>query len=613
MNNLYKSVLLGLGLFAAFNASAVPAQKGVFQKTQPDGSVISVTLSGDEHFHRVFTADGLPLVYTEDKGYVYALAGSDGLPIASEVAARDPENRTAADKAFIATLNRNNIEKAFELQAKAAWSAPDSKLKTQNRRMSANSRGLGLCSTSFPRTGSPKGLVVLVEYSDVKFKMADPYDYFNRLLNEEGFSDSGATGSARDWFIKNSHGLFTPDFDLYGPITLPNRRAYYGRNTGVMNDDDKPYHMPVHALNILDESVDLSQYDCDGDGYIDNVYVFYAGQGEADGGPESSVWPHSWDLTVADARKSYVYDGVILDHYACSNEYAESSSYPDNFKPAGIGTFVHEFSHVLGLPDLYATTNSSNAFTPKEFSVLDHGPYNNDGRTPPNYSAFERYALDWMTPDKIRETGIHALEPIHVSNKAYIIPTKKKTEYYLLESRARFEGEYDFYLPGEGMFVWHVDFDQNVWDNNLVNNDGMHQYVDLIEADGIESIGTQEGDPFPGYTNVTEFSFNTTPALKSWAGEYLYVALSEIAYEPATGVTSFHAEFDTTAVNEIESETKQSIYSDGLNIYSGLAAEVFDITGRRVGFANDNSPFTAPAAGLYIVSTSEQSVKVMVR
>ena len=88
-----------------------------------------------------------------------------------------------------------------------------------NREQSVESKGYGLCETSFPSTGEQKGLVILVEYQDVRFdsRNSSSYKYTNYtseenaahtywtdLLNKPGFDGFGSNGSCRDWFLANS-------------------------------------------------------------------------------------------------------------------------------------------------------------------------------------------------------------------------------------------------------------------------------------------------------------------------------------------------------------------------------------------------------------------------
>lgn len=337
------------------------------------------------------------------------------------------------------------------------------------------------------------------------------------MLNEERYSDLGAWGSVRDWFISNSNGGFSPQFDVVGPIRLSQPRAYYGANKG--SDDIRPEMMVIEACGLVDDEVDFSQYDEDGDGLIDNIFVFYAGYGEnlGAGVPSECVWPHSWDIMEA-TSVPYYFDGKRLNHYACTNEIDLTNTMD------GIGTFIHEFSHVMGLPDLYAT-NYSYAFTPGKWSVMDEGPYNNNSRTPPYYSAFERLSLGWLDPVKIDRPANIKLPEI-AENRAFWIPTENENEYYLLENRQ--QTGWDTFLPYHGMLVWHIDYNENIWRYNTVNDRKDHQYVDIIEADDIRNSDTLEGDPFPGLANITSFTDDTTPAMRSWAGIGCGVPLTDI-------------------------------------------------------------------------------------
>lgn len=506
-----------------------------------------------------------------------------------------------------------------------------------------STRGPGLYDYSFPCTGKQKVLVILAEFQDVKFnsKNKAPYNkidsktYFTEMLNKKGFDTYGGTGSARDWFIDNSNGLFEPEFDVYGPVTLPQNVKYYGENDPKNRDNDKrPHQMIIDACKALDGEIDFREYDRDGNGYVDNVYVFYAGYGEADTeGQENTVWPHSWEISSATAPNDFVsgnpleLDGVYIDRYACSNETCgivgisdDGYNYVYGDRPDGIGTFVHEFSHVMGLPDLYSTEEEYESykdvpFTPEEFSVMDYGPYNNDGLTPPNYSAYERYALDWMKPEMLA-SGTQSLENLADSNRAFIIKTEREQEFYLVENRQ--QTGWDKYLPGHGMFVWHVDFDQSVFVNNEVNNTKSHQYVDLVEADNIQDYPTGEdywgyyiypestrtGDPFPGTKRVKSFGYNTTPSLRSWSGTNLGVELTDIAEN--SGVISFVSAVD--ANNQYNGESGVTDITEETEV---LDADIYDMQGLQVGVKKGGKmPHLAP--GIYILRSGNRIAKLII-
>lgn len=521
--------IIALIIFGPIMSLAKPAYPGLMTRHTADGETITVRLVGDETFHQYFTEDGIPLIEKEGNFY-YCDYDNSGNIIDSQIKATEVSNRSVAAKQFIDHIDRSTLESRIQIRAEKSprrLSYPCNKRAVKNA--SSNDgppfeRGYGLFSdVHFPAYGNQKAIVILVEYKDVKFNDTyDAHDYFSRMLNENNFSDYGGTGSAAQYFRENSQGAFTPEFDVFGPIQLEYRQAYYGGNHWVTGEDRDPGAMVKEACDALDDIIDFNDYDRDHDGIVDNIFIFYAGLGEASGGGEDTVWPHSWNMSSAGYPNLY-YDGVLINTYGCTNEW--ETYYGGNGRPDGVGTFIHEFSHVMGLPDLYATSFSS-AFTPGEWSALDYGPYNNNGMTPPNYGAFERYALGWIKPREIDSAINATLQPID-QNVCGIIRTSKDTEFFLVENRQ--QTGWDTYIPHHGMLIWHVDYDQYVWDSNSVNDSASHQYVDIVEADGTANEDSIEGDPFPGITNKTSFTSTTNPAMKTWSNEGLNYPITDIA------------------------------------------------------------------------------------
>ncbi len=514
-------------LLACASAEAVPAKRDLRTVTQPDGTTIKVRRTGDEFRHFLLSEDGMLLTTNPSTGFIeFARMNSAGRIESTGVTASDPGLRSTR-------------------QLEAATPLSNSILKSARRspRRAIAQNGMGRFTGDFPLTGDVKVLIILVNYKDVKCTLSDPRAYFEAMLNEEGFSQYGGTGSCRDYFRDNSLGQFRPQFDLYGPVELPQNRAYYGGNDSYYDEDIAAEDMIVDACKLLDSTVDFSEYDNDGDGYVDNVYVFYAGQGEASYGPDDSVWPHAWNLTSA--GKAFKLDGVTISRYACSNEWEQN-------RPDGIGTFVHEFSHVMGLPDLYCTDYSdAETDTPGSWSVMDYGPYNNDGRTPPAYSIYERNAMTWLEPRLIDDACSITLEDIKSSNDGCIITTSKENEFFLLENRQ--QSGWDAYVPGHGMLIWHIDYDQRIFDSNKVNNTVSHQYVDIVEANNYpnnESLSAMAGYPWPGTSGATSFTPSTTPAFKEWSGTPINLPLTEIA--ETDGVITFNVAGGTPLPPPIE-------------------------------------------------------------
>ena len=354
---LITAVACGMQLFAK------PAKQGIMTVSTADGGELCVRLVGDEYFHQYFTEDGYPLVEREGNFY-YCNFNADGQVIDSDIKAKDKSMRGPAARSFLADVDLSTLGARIEKHAlrvpRRSVLCQETVLKAPVRSADGNDgppfdRGYGLFpDLRFPAYGDQKAIVILVEFQDEKFHtdgyVADAKDYFTRMLNEDGFSDLGATGSAAQFFRENSGDSFRPEFDVFGPVTLANNMSYYGGNDWT-GSDKRPADMVKEACEQLDDIVDFSEYDRNNDGIVDNVFVFFAGRGEASGGGADTVWPHSWNMASAGYPNLY-FDGVRLYTYGCSNEWEKG-------RPDGVGTFVHEFSHVMGLPDLYATSYTS--------------------------------------------------------------------------------------------------------------------------------------------------------------------------------------------------------------------------------------------------------------
>lgn len=523
-----KKLILTLlaGIIPATALWAVPARHGLLRFTQPDGSVIELRKTGDEYSHITLSPEGYPVTADAEGFYCFAEIDESYALRATDVRVAPVHTLDARSRAEIGRIDLSRVPSLITRRAEDAAMSP-----------SRAPGGIGLKDDAFLGRKELNGLVILAQYQDVKFTDSSLFD---EMLNEEGFNKYSGTGSARDYFIDASDGQFTPQFDVYGPVTLPENMAYYGGNNSSGSDSNAA-RMIYDACKALDGEINFKDYDLDGDGYVDNVFLFYAGYGEASYGPDDSVWPHQWSLSAAGL--SLTLDGVRINKYACANELEKDSR--GNPIPDGVGTFIHEFSHVLGLPDLYVTQGDG-YWTPGIWSVLDQGPYNNNGRTPPTYSVYERYSMGWIEPRVLSGRATVELQPIITANEACIIPTDKDNEFFLLENRQ--QTGWDKYIPGHGMLIWHVDYNKTVWSRNTVNNLASHNYVDIEEACGTTYspynfsstsayYNALAGYAFPGTKKVTSFTDDTNPSMKTWGGIGLGLPLTSIAEN--SGVISF--------------------------------------------------------------------------
>lgn len=471
-----KKIILSIALaMLTLTASAVPARRTQRTLTLSDGTQVTATLSGDENYHYWKTADGRAFVMNEEN-------------IPQEISLQQAQSKLQAK---VQARNAHRIAK--RTKHKAAWGAEIN-----------------------PISGERKGLVILVNYKDKKMQhtQAEYNDYFNKA----GYSDNNCTGSVRDYFLSQSYGKFSLDFDVMGPVTLSKNLSYYGDNDSDGNDKHAA-EMVAEAVKLAVSGIDLKRYDWDGDGYVDQVYVVYAGYGEHADAPANTIWPHEFELSEAakynDGPGALTINGVTIDTYACSSELRGSSGN----KMDGIGTACHEFSHCLAIPDMYDTSADGENFGMNVWDLMDYGSYNGEdgyGETPAPFTSYERMYCGWLTPVELTQPcNVNDMPAITKEPVAYLIRNanpKFPGEYYLLENHQ--QESWDAYAPAHGMLVLHVDFNSNAWKQNTVNNVASHQRMTIIPADGKLSHYNTAGDTWPGTSKKTALTDSSNPAAK---------------------------------------------------------------------------------------------------
>ncbi len=545
MKRITLSILLTT--LAIATALAIPAKRGKFQHTQSDGTVVTYEIVGDE-FNNRLVVDGLYSAISGEDGDLYYAINRGGHLVRSDVKVKP-------------TSRMNNHEREVMQQSMGARKMVENPYfgSYQNSPERAIQRKAAALQGSAPHEsalelgewgGEIKGkrnmLVILVEYTDVKFSIDDPHTQFTNLLNQEGYAENGGTGSASDYFNYASSGQFEPVFDVVGPYTLSNNRKYYGGNDKY-GDDQAPAIQAKEACELADANgVDFSKYDNDNDGKIDLVFVVYAGHNPAEGGPADAVWPHKWDVYPGYniPESTYPrYDGKQFTVYACTSEL---KGYRGT-NMTGIGSFCHEFSHAIGLPDWYDTENNV-CFGMDFASIMHSGNYLNSSCTPPTYNILERWLVGWTLPKEIHSAGNYQIS--HVStNDGYILwANEDKTECFLFEARTKAGGcKWDKYLNegdssynfqgGEGLLVYHVDWTgqyYNRWVKHTINTDPNHQCATIFRSNPSATTENSKGWFFPGSRNVTTISYDSTPVFQNWAFERLPYYFDNIAIEGST-------------------------------------------------------------------------------
>jgi len=500
---------------------AVPAKRISKTVRQHDGSELIVYLRGDEVLHYYVTEDGFPLIEGED-GSLYYCKIDKGNLISTGFLAHNKRERSLTESSFL------NFSSSLPHSINSLWSE---RYESRNyARLSRASKMRSIFdnnrrkSNSHIQTNIKRGLVILVNFIDKKMSYRDAQSRLNKQFNQKGYNSNNHIGSVRDYFMDQSYNQLGIDFDVVGPYELTDSMHYYGTNNSK-GDDSHAAEMIIEACKSADKDVDYSVYDWDSDGEVEQVYVVYAGYGEASGAPKNTIWPHEWDLESAkqygDGSGALILDGVKINTYACSNELSGTSGSTID----GIGTACHEFSHCLGLPDFYDT--SGNNFGMDCWSLMDYGCYNHNGCVPCGFTSYERWYAGWLEPIELSEgCKINNMPSITDSDECYIIYNSGNSkEYYMLTNIQK--KSWNTYASGHGLLIQHIDYDEQIWDNNKVNVIKDRQRCTIIPADNETTSLSLAGDPYPLKIEKEEDMPNNSLTNESTPSAILYSANSD--------------------------------------------------------------------------------------
>ncbi|MCF0176272.1 MAG: M6 family metalloprotease domain-containing protein [Bacteroidales bacterium] len=552
MGKTHRSALilaLTLSFIFPYVSRAIPARDRVVTIPQPDGTSFQAVMHGDA-FNRLMTLpDGCAVVRDGDGWYCYAYF--DGLGYRHSSGIRIGEHAPEVVR------NESRDIPHRQIAARAAA------MRAKARRWPEGQRGMLAEPDTKAGGGIRHGLVILAQFSDVKFNFSKAD--FDNLLSQAGYSYNGASGSAKDYFDAQFGGKYRFQFTVSEIVTLPKTQAYYGENDKDGNEPKAP-EMVRDACLLADKSVDFSDFDDDGDGWVDNVFVFFAGKDEADGGGEECIWSHSWEVP---SSYNLVLDGKKVARYACTSEM-----YYDNTRRrwdrAPIGSFCHEYSHTFNLCDLYDTDyenedNTKAAGVWYFTSLMDGGNFNVNGNYPPYYNAVEKEILGLGNCERL-VPGEYTLKPLNEGGTYLRMDCDVSGEYYLFECRAQ-EG-WDKGIGGSGLLIYHMDKSSNNsgrsqvydditgtytallrWSYNEVNANPAHQCADLVEADGRSDRITYTASDIKGVffpsSKLTSFTPRTSPAFRFWSGTDSPLALYDIVRNSDSSVSFTVREFNS--------------------------------------------------------------------
>lgn len=586
--------MLSLAL-AASTTFAVPAKQAKKTLTLADGTQVVATQMGDEYMNWWQADNGMRYVESQDKEGVYEAANMDVM------AAHAQMRRAIIGEKRAKRLN--------------------SVVKPVNMSFSSGQQRVQIGDEHITYTGKKKGIIILVQFPNQKFETGHDNAYYKMVANEKGLThEDGYVGSVTDYFLSQSNGQFELDFDIAGPYTLSHTSSYYGKNDGANIDTKVGYMIQEGCDAAVEDGFNFNDYDWDGDGYADQVFVLYAGLGEASGGDAKTVWPHEYQIRYTCVGKvlNYTAEGKgKVDTYACANEMERvinnaTGTYTNELKLAGIGTICHEFSHCLGFADMYDTSSNGGNYGMGFYDVMSAGSYNGGGFTPCNYTAYERIYAGWTEPIVLDEPAtIKAMQSSEDYGRPFILYNDKHPdEFYTLENRQK-KG-WDAELYGSGLMITHVDYDQTKWGINQVNASASdHQRCTIFHADNdadgtvLESI---KNDLYPymsgGVPLNDELTDDSRPAAKLYnknadGTKYMGKPITAIK-KNVNGTISF----DVMGGNEdniLDNTTSETAIKDIKADTRKADNRVYSIDGRYLG-----DDINALGKGLYVVGGKKE-------
>lgn len=426
-----------------------------------------------------------------------------------------------------------------------------------------------------PYIGDRRQLVILVAFADRLFKDDETttMELWDKIFNTKNLTEAPYKGSVHDYFFAQSYSQLNLTFDLQYVQLSENCEKYRSwdmRYDDPADNDDNSQYLVQDIMEVLKtRDIDWSLYDWDGDGYVNQLLIVYAGEGMNDGGGKNSIWPHQWwlsehlkdhqsDVYCDPVKVNYGDKDYLVDSYCAIEEIGGSY--------ASFGTICHEYSHCFGFPDFY---NSATRYV-GAWDLMDDGNYNGGGYCPPGYSAHERMLMGWLDITELSEpTVINDLGSLEEQSQAYLIRNDGyANEYYIVENRQ--QTGWDQYLPGSGIVIFHIDYDEDVWENGLPNKPSHKRYT-IIPANNITSYSRKDAVewtyPYGENDSLTNLSKPAASLLHENIDGTKFMNKPIWNMEVTGGVASFTFIEEPTGIWERKTEGKAEILFDLGPIY----------------------------------------------
>ena len=474
---------------------------------------IWLKLQGDEYLKYATDTEGYSAIH-DSLGWFYLQMNQKGEIIKSKFLVQSPTRMTQETKSFLADV-------------------PKGLCPVHSKEYMEKRRNIGVHRKTLPNAviGNRRVLIILMQYNDVKFKKSQ--SDFDHLFNEKGYREDGAFGSVYDYYDKVSYGQLQLRSDVLGPYTASRNMSYYGGNDSRNGGDMNPKALFDEAIRFAIQDVKLSDYDSDGDGYVDNIHIIFAGYGEEAGASANAIWSHEMTFRTESIG------GMKIDHYSCSPELR--GNYGSGI--SRIGPPCHEIGHALGAMDFYDVDYQTGGYFEGtgEWDIMASGSWNDDGIRPADFNPYVKaYNYGWVSVQSLEQDTLNIIHPSTLKDNIYRIDTPVNGDYFLLDNRQS-EGITSA-EPGKGLLIFHIGpaIEQKAQTNTI--NATFPQYCYVVCASSssnrprasASSYGNinSAGCPYPGTSYNTSFSKTSTPAAYTIKGQDAGISLTNITLMP---------------------------------------------------------------------------------